>query len=148
MRYTMVIARREYYYPGINHAMIIAVLAVQWSRRTTVNMTAWLELMKSQTSISQWLINTRTYKTALGVETQVLLVLLLVVNVNFMSSGAQNTYLATVKSPETDSSYSASVRTQHSGRAKAAMITWVMELSECTGSDAGAVNSTATIRPI
>ena len=42
---TMLTARQEYYYPGTNHAMV-PVLAVQGSRRTTVSMTAWLELMK------------------------------------------------------------------------------------------------------
>ena len=48
---------------------------------------------------------------------------------------------------ETDSNYSASVRTQHSGRAKTAIIT-MMELSPFMESGVGAVNNTATILPI
>ena len=61
---TMLTARQEYYSPGTNHAMV-PVLAVQ-SSRTTVSMTAWLDLMKSQTNkMIQTLISTRTYKTAL-----------------------------------------------------------------------------------
>ena len=70
------------------------------------------------------------------------------VSVNVITSGAQKTYLVTVKSQETDSNYSASVRTQHSGRAKTAIYTAVMELSSDMESGAGAVNSTATIRHI
>ena len=50
----------------------------------------------------------------------------------------------TVKYQETDSNYSASVRTQHSGRAKTAIIT-MKELSTDMESGAGAVNNTATI---
>ena len=69
------------------------------------------------------------------------------VPVNLITSGAQKTYLVTVKSQETDSNYSASVRTQHSGRAKTAMYT-VVELSGDMESGAGAVNNTATIRHI
>ena len=59
-------ARQEYYYPGTNHAMV-PVLAVQPRHRvTTVSMTAWLDLMKSQSNkMRQTLISTRTYKTAL-----------------------------------------------------------------------------------
>ena len=64
-------ARQEYYSPGTNHAMV-PVLAVQRSKRTTVRMTAWLDLMKSQTNkMIQTLISTRTYKTALLIVTQV-----------------------------------------------------------------------------
>ena len=74
------------------------------------------------------------------------MVLLLMVSVNLITSGAQKTYLVTVKSQETDSNYSASVRTQHSGRARTAIITSVMELSGHMESGAGAVNSIATIR--
>ena len=70
------------------------------------------------------------------------------VPVNLITSGAQKTYLVTVKSQETDSNYSASVRTQHSGRAKTAINTAVMELSGDMESGAMAVNSTATIRHI
>ena len=51
-----------------------------------------------------------------------------------------------MKSQETDSNYSASVRTQHSERAKTAMITAVMELSGHMESGAGAVNSIVYIR--
>ena len=69
------------------------------------------------------------------------------VNVNLITSGAQKTYLVTVKSQETDSNYSASVRTQHSGRAKTAMI-MIMELSGYMESGAGVVNNTATTRHI
>ena len=62
----MLTARQEYYYPGTNHAMMTNVLAVQGSRRTTVSMTAWLDLMKSQSNkMRQTLISTTTYKTAL-----------------------------------------------------------------------------------
>ena len=68
------------------------------------------------------------------------------VSVNVITSGAQKTSLVTVKSQETDSNYSASVRTQHSGRAKTAIITTVMELSCSMDSGAGAVNNIATIR--
>ena len=50
-----------------------------------------------------------------------------------------------MKYQETDSNYSASVRTQHSGRAKTAMYTAVVELSGVMESGAGAVNNTATI---
>ena len=75
------------------------------------------------------------------------MVLLLMVSVNLITSGAQKTYLVTVKSQETDSNYSASVRTQHSGRAKTAIIT-VLELSGYMESGAGAVRHTATIRHI
>ena len=67
------------------------------------------------------------------------------VSVNLITSGAQKTYLVTVKSQETDSNYSASVRTQHSGRAKTAMITMVRESSPYMESGAGVVNNTATI---
>ena len=74
------------------------------------------------------------------------MVLLLMVSVNLITSGAQKTYLVTVKSPETGSNYSASVRTQHSGRAETAMNTLV-KLSSTMESGAGAVNSTAFIRP-
>ena len=74
------------------------------------------------------------------------MVLSLMVSVNLITSGAQKTYLVTVKSQETDSNYSASVRTQHSGRAKTAIFTAVMELSCCMDSGAGAVNNIATIR--
>ena len=70
------------------------------------------------------------------------------VSVDLISSGAQKTYLVTVKSQETDSNYSASVRTQHSGRAKTAIITGVMELWGYMESGAGAVRHTATIRHI
>ena len=66
------------------------------------------------------------------------------VTVNLITSGAQKTYLVTVKSQETDSNYSASVRTKHSGRVKTAIIT-VMELSWYMESGAGAVNNIATI---
>ena len=69
------------------------------------------------------------------------------VSVNVITSGAQKTSLVTVKSQETDSNYSASVRTQHSGRAKTAIIT-IMELSIDMESGAGAVNNIATIRLI
>ena len=63
--HTVLTARQEYYYPGTNPAMITTVLAVQWSE-TTANMTAWLELMKSQSKkMIEILISTRTYKTAL-----------------------------------------------------------------------------------
>ena len=75
------------------------------------------------------------------------MVLLLMVPVNLITSGAQKTYLVTVKSQETDSNYSASVRTQHSGRAETAIIIRGMDLSGDMESGAGAVNSTATIRP-
>ena len=68
------------------------------------------------------------------------------VSVNLITSGAQKTYLVTVKSQETDSNYSASVRTQHSGRAKTAIDTTVMELSGSMESGAGAVNSIVYIR--
>ena len=61
---TMLTARQEYYYPGTNHAMITTVLAVQSSTKTTANMTASLELTRSNKMI-QTLISTRTYKTAL-----------------------------------------------------------------------------------
>ena len=73
--------------------------------------------------------------------------ILLMVTVNVITCGAQKTYLVTVKSQETDSNYSASVRTQHSGRAKTAIDTSV-ELSVVMESGAMAVNSTATIRHI
>ena len=76
------------------------------------------------------------------------MVLLLMVTVRLITSGAQKTYLVTVKSQETDSNYSASVRTQHSGRAKTAMITAVMELSGDMESGAMAVNNIVTIRLI
>ena len=69
------------------------------------------------------------------------------VPVNLTTSGAQKTYLVTVKSQETDSNYSASVRTQHSGRAKTAIFT-MKELSGDMESGAGAVNNTATTRHI
>ena len=74
--------------------------------------------------------------------------LLLMVSVNLITSGAQKTYLVTVKSQETDSNYSASVRTQHSGRAKTAILTAVVELSTDMESGAGAVNNIVTIRLI
>ena len=70
------------------------------------------------------------------------------VSVNLITSGAQKTYLVTVKSQETDSNYSASVRTQHSGRAKTAIKSAVMELSCTMESDAGALNSIVTIQHI
>ena len=69
------------------------------------------------------------------------------VSVNLIESGAQKTYLVTGRSQETDSNYSASVRTQHSGRAKTAIYTSVMELSTNMESGAGAVNSTAFLLP-
>ena len=69
------------------------------------------------------------------------------VSVNQITSGAQKTYLVTVKSQETDSNYSASVRTQHSGRAKTAIIT-TRELSTDMESGAMAVNNIVTIRLI
>ena len=75
------------------------------------------------------------------------MVLLLMVTVNLTTSGAQKTYLVTVNSQETNFNYSASVRTQHSGRAKTAIIT-EMDLSCCMESGAGAVNNIATIRLI
>ena len=83
-------------------------------------------------------------------KTQVSRVLLLMVSVNLITSGAQKIYLVTVKSQETDSNYSASVRTQHSGRAKTAIVTtvMVMELSGDMESGAGAVNNIVTIRLI
>ena len=69
------------------------------------------------------------------------------VSVNLNSSGAQRTYLVTVKSQGTQlPNYSASVRTQHSGRAETAMNTLV-KLSSTMESGAGAVNSTAFIPP-
>ena len=68
------------------------------------------------------------------------------VSVNVITSGAQKTYLVTVKSQETDSNYSASVRTQHSGRAKTAIVTSVMELSGYMESGAMVVNSIVYIR--
>ena len=70
------------------------------------------------------------------------------VTVNLITSGAQKTYLVTVKSQETDSNYSASVRTKHSGRAKTAIDTTEMELSSYMESGAGAVNNIVTIRLI
>ena len=76
------------------------------------------------------------------------MVLLLMVTVNLITSGAQKTYLVTVKSQETDSNYSASVRTQHSGRAETAIFTTEMELSGCMESGAMAVNNIVTIRLI
>ena len=76
------------------------------------------------------------------------MVLLLMVSVNLITSGAQKTSLVTVKSQETDSNYSASVRTQHSGRAKTAVFTTGKELSGVMESGAGAVNNIATIRLI
>ena len=77
------------------------------------------------------------------------MVLLLMVTVNLMTSGAQKTYLVTVKSRETDSNDSASVRTKHSGRTETAMITaGEMELSRDMESGAGAVNNIVTIRLI
>ena len=66
--------------------------------------------------------------------------------VNLISSGAQKIYLVTVKSQETDSNYSASARTQHSGRAKTAIIVSEMELSGYMESGAMAVNSIVYIR--
>ena len=74
------------------------------------------------------------------------MVLLQMVSVKLIESGAQKTYLVTVKSQETDSNYSASVRTQHSGRAKTAMLTTKMELSGSMESGAVAVNSIVYIR--
>jgi len=68
--------------------------------------------------------------------------------VNLITSGAQKTYLVRVKSQETDSNYSASVRTQHSGRAKTAIITTAMELSIVMESAAREINSIASIRLI
>ena len=68
------------------------------------------------------------------------------VTVNLITSGAQKTYLVAVKSQETDSNYSASVRTQHSGRARTALITGMMELSGLMESGAAANNSIVTIR--
>ena len=57
-------AHQDCYYPGINHAIVINVVPVQQLRRTTVNMTAWIDLMKSLSNkIIQTLISTRTYKT-------------------------------------------------------------------------------------
>ena len=76
------------------------------------------------------------------------MVLLLMVPVNVITSGAQKTYLVTVKSQETDSNYSASVRTKHSGRAKTAMFTLLDELAGSMESGAGAVNNIVTIRLI
>ena len=76
------------------------------------------------------------------------MVLSQMVTVNIMTSGAQKTYLVTMKSQETDSNYSASVRTQHSGRAKTAILTPEMELSGDMESGAGAVNNIVTIRLI
>ena len=70
------------------------------------------------------------------------------VTVDLITSGAHKTYLVTVKSQETDSNYSASVRTQHSGRAKTAIYTGGVELSIDMESGAGAVNNIATIRLI
>ena len=61
----MLTAHQEYYYTGTNHAMITTVLAVQGSRRTTVSMTAWLDLMKSLSNKMRPTISMRTYKTAL-----------------------------------------------------------------------------------
>ena len=66
----MLTARQEYYYPGPKYALaMVPVLAVQPRHRvTTVSMTAWLDLMKSQSNkMRQTLISTRTFKTALGV---------------------------------------------------------------------------------
>ena len=68
------------------------------------------------------------------------------VSVNLIESGAQKTYLVTVKSQETDSNYSASVRTQHSGRAKTAMFTGEVDLSSYMESGVMAVNSIVYIR--
>ena len=80
------------------------------------------------------------------------MVLLLMVSVNLIISGAQKTYLVTVKSQETDSNYSASVRTKHSGRAKTAMITgwisWKRKMSCNMECGAGAFNSIVYIRLI
>ena len=70
------------------------------------------------------------------------------VSVKLISSGAQKTYLVTVNSQETNSNYSASVRTQHSGRAKTVIFTRMMELSLDMESGAGAVNNIVTIRLI
>ena len=75
------------------------------------------------------------------------MVLSLMVSVNLITSGAQKTYLVTVNSQETNSNYSASVRTQHSGRAMTAMNT-LGKLSCGMESGAGAVNNIATIRLI
>ena len=68
-------------------------------------------------------------------------------SVNLITSGAQKTYLVTVKSQETNSNYSASVGTQHSGRAKTAINTLV-ELSGDLEIGAGAVNNIVYIRLI
>ena len=70
------------------------------------------------------------------------------VSVNVITSGAQKTSLVTVKSQETDSNYSASVRTQHSGKAKTAILDPVMELSSDMESGVMAVNSIVYIRLI
>ena len=69
------------------------------------------------------------------------------VTVNLITSGAQKTYLVTVKSQGTDSNYSASVRTQDSGRAKTAIFT-IRELSCFMESGVMAVNNIVTIRHI
>ena len=58
------------------------------------------------------------------------------------------TYLVTVKSQETYSNFSASVRTQHSGRAETAIFTSMREPPEDMESGAGAVNNIVTIRLI
>ena len=69
------------------------------------------------------------------------------VPVNLTTSGAQKTYLVTVMYRETHFNFSASVRTQHSWRAKTAINT-VVELSVVMESDAEAVKSIVFIRHI
>ena len=68
----MLTARQEYSYPITTNPAMVPVTAVQGSRVTTVSMTAWLDLMKSQSNkMRPTLISTRTYKTALMVVPQV-----------------------------------------------------------------------------
>ena len=77
------------------------------------------------------------------------MVLLLMVTVGLITSGAQKiSTIARMGSQRPNSKYTASVRTQHSGRAKTAINTREMELSTDMESGAGAVNSIVTIRLI